>query len=192
MADNQTPAHLKAEMPQIPGVSGPRRPARNPMLPMIVGLVVIGIILLFAVRWLSRTRPADPSRAEQTPQLEIPAPPPDPSTLLAHATDANPVIANIADLAKPWSSIDFFVRNRLTAESEIASPLKTFRQRSCGFLPALRLLLPATGRFPARLLTVPASSNTLPTSTSSVPTTVSPARIILSSEIRAAALSTIL
>jgi hypothetical protein len=116
MADNQTPAHLKAEMPQIPGVSGPRRPAPNPMLPMIVGLVVIGIILLFAVRWLSRTRPADPSRAEQTPQLEIPAPPPDPATLLAHATDANPVIANIADLAKPWSSIDFFVRNRLTAE----------------------------------------------------------------------------
>jgi hypothetical protein len=86
------------------------------MLPMIAGLVVIGIILLFAVRWLSRSRPADPSRVEQAPQLEIPSPPPDPTSLLAHATDANPVIANITDLAKPWSSTDFFVRNRLTAE----------------------------------------------------------------------------
>ncbi|HTB94769.1 MAG TPA: hypothetical protein VK728_18180 [Candidatus Sulfotelmatobacter sp.] len=36
--------------------------------------------------------------------------------MLAHATDANPVIANITELAKPWSSTDFFVRNRLTAE----------------------------------------------------------------------------
>jgi hypothetical protein len=118
MADQQTPAHLKAEMPQIPGVSsGPRRSAPNPMLPLIIGLVVIGIILLFAVRWLSRSKPAEAPHVEQTPQLEIPAPPPDPATLLPHATESDPVIANVADLAKPWSSIDFFVRDRLTGEN---------------------------------------------------------------------------
>jgi len=67
MAVHQTPAHLKAEMPQIPGVAGPRKPAPNPMLPLIIGLVVIGIILLFAVRWLSRNKVVEPARAEQAP-----------------------------------------------------------------------------------------------------------------------------
>jgi hypothetical protein len=117
MADRQTPAHLKAEMPQIPGVTGPRKSAPNSMLPLIVGLVAFGIILFFGVRWLSRSRPAEPARAEQAPQLEIPSPPPDPTTLLPHATESDPAIANVADLAKPWSSADFFVRNRLTGEN---------------------------------------------------------------------------
>jgi hypothetical protein len=117
MADRQTPAHLKAEMPQIPGVASPRKSAPNPMLPLIIGLAVIGIILLFAVRWLSRSKPAEATRVEQAPQLEIPSPPPDPASLLPHATESDPVIANIADFAKPWSSADFFVRNRLTGEN---------------------------------------------------------------------------
>src|SRR5690349_17589295 len=117
MADQQTPAHLKAEMPQIPGVTGPRKPASNPMMPLVIGLVVIGIILLFAVRWLSRSKPSEPARAEQAAQIEIPPPPPDPSSLLPHATESDPVIANVADLSKPWTSADFFVRNRLTGEN---------------------------------------------------------------------------
>jgi hypothetical protein len=117
MADRQTPAHLKAEMPQIPGVASPRKSAPNPMLPLIIGLAVIGIILLFAVRWLSRSKPAEATRVEQAPQLEIPSPPPDPASLLPHATESDPVIANVADFAKPWSSADFFVRNRLTGEN---------------------------------------------------------------------------
>ncbi|HET6933017.1 MAG TPA: hypothetical protein VFI45_22015 [Candidatus Acidoferrum sp.] len=117
MADHQTPAHLKAEMPQIPGITGPRKSAPNPMFPLIIGLVVFGIILLIGVRWLSRNKPVEQTRAEQTPQLEIPSPPPDPSSLLPHATESDPVIANISDLSKPWSSADFFVRNRLTGEN---------------------------------------------------------------------------
>jgi hypothetical protein len=117
MADHQTPAHLKAEMPQIPGVTGPRRSAPNPMLPLIIGLVVFGIILLFAVRWLSRSKPVEPARAEQAPQLEIPPAPPDPASLLPHATETDPAIANVADLSKAWASADFFVRNRLTGEN---------------------------------------------------------------------------
>ena len=117
MADHQTPAHLKAEMPQIPGVSGSRKSAPNPMLPLIVGLMMIGIILLFAVHWLSRSKPLEPARAEQAPQLEIPPAPPDPASLLPHATESDPVIANVTDLSKPWTSADFFVRNRLTGEN---------------------------------------------------------------------------
>jgi hypothetical protein len=36
---------------------------------------------------------------------------------LPHATESDPVIANVADLSKPWSAADFFVRNRLTGEN---------------------------------------------------------------------------
>ena len=104
-------------MPQIPGVAGPRKPASNPMMPLIIGLVVIGIILLFAVRWLSRSKPAEPAHAEQAAQIEIPPAPPDPASLLPHATETDPVIANVADLSKPWTAADFFVRNRLTGEN---------------------------------------------------------------------------
>jgi len=106
-------------MPQIPGVGGPgpRRPSSNPLLPLIIGLAVLGIVLIVAVRWLSRPKPAEKPVAEQAPQIEVPPPPPDPNAALPHATEANPGIANIADLAKPWSSADFFVRNKLTGEN---------------------------------------------------------------------------
>jgi hypothetical protein len=117
MADHQTPAHLKAAMPQIPGVAGPRKSAPNPMRPMVVGLVVVGVVLLFAVRWLTRSKPAESTHAEQAAQIEIPPPPPDPASLLPHATESDPGIANVVDMAKAWSSVDFFVKNRLTGEN---------------------------------------------------------------------------
>lgn len=119
MADHQTPAHLKAEMPNIPGVSspGPRRSAPNPLLPLIIGLAVVGIVIIFAVRWFSRSKPAEQVQADPTPQIEVPPPPPDPNASLPHATEAEPGIANIADFAKPWASADFFVRNKLTNEN---------------------------------------------------------------------------
>lgn len=119
MAEQPVPAHLKAEMPQIPGVGGPgpKRAARNPMLPLIIGLVVVGVVLLLAVRWFSRSKPAEAPHEEQTAQIEVPPPPPDPSAVVPHATEANPAISDVAALAKPWSSLDFFIRNRLTGEN---------------------------------------------------------------------------
>jgi len=87
------------------------------MLPLIIGLCAVGVVLLFSLRWFSHPRPSELSRAEPTPQIEVPSPPPDPNSLLPHADENNPVIASISDLAKPWSSADFFVRNRLTGEN---------------------------------------------------------------------------
>ncbi len=106
-------------MPQIPGVPDPssRRPRRNPLLPLIITFLVLGLVILVAVRWLAHNKPVEPVRVEQAPQIEVPSPPPDPTALMPHATEANPGIAIVADLAKPWSSVDFFVRNRLTGEN---------------------------------------------------------------------------
>jgi hypothetical protein len=107
-------------MPEIPGVSSAtrsRRPA-TPILSLIVGLAVLGLGLFLAVRWLSRSKPSEQaSHTAPAPQIEVPPPAPDPNSLLPHADEAHPAIADISDLAKPWSSRDFFVRNRLSGEN---------------------------------------------------------------------------
>jgi len=111
-------SRFKADMPQIPGVSGPRArpPRRNPLMPLIVAFLVLGLVILLAVRWFSRSKPAESARVEPAPQMEVPAPPPDPNALLPHVTEFNPVVASLADLAKPWSFVDFLLRDRLNGE----------------------------------------------------------------------------
>ena len=119
MTDNPPPSRFKTEMPQIPGVTTPLPPLprRNPLLPLIIGAAVLGVVLLLSLRWFSRSRPAETARVEPAPQLEVPAPPPDPNSLLAHATRENPVIADVAQLSKPWASLDFFIRDDFTGEN---------------------------------------------------------------------------
>ena len=126
MTEPTATAHYKVEMPEIPGVAGPsaRPPRRNPLLPLIIAFLVLGLIILVAVRWFSHNKPVEPVRVEPAPQIEVPAPPPDPTASLPRATEANPVVATVADLAKPWSSADFFVRNRLSSESVPATVVR--------------------------------------------------------------------
>jgi hypothetical protein len=83
----------------------------------MIGTLALGVVLLLTLRWFSRTRTAEPARVEPTPQIEVPSPPPDPASLLPHATEANPVIADTSALSKPWDSMDFFIRNSLTGEN---------------------------------------------------------------------------
>ena len=119
MTDKSSPSSFKAEMPQIPGVNlpSPRSPRRNPLLPLVIGFVVLLVLVLLGSRWLSHSRPAEPVREVPTPQIEIPSPPPDPNAALPHADASKPVIAETSDLAQPWSSADFFIRNSLTGEN---------------------------------------------------------------------------
>ncbi|MGA2299850.1 MAG: hypothetical protein ABSG77_04035 [Candidatus Acidiferrum sp.] len=119
MADNTPPTRFRPDMPIIPGVNGPssKLPRRNPLLPLVIGFLVLGVLLLLGSRWLSHNKPSELARVEPPPQIEVPAPAPDPSASLPHATEANPAIAEISDLAKPWSSADFFIRNRLSGEN---------------------------------------------------------------------------
>ena len=119
MPDQPTPDRFKAEMPQIPGVSSAdaRRPSSNTTaLRLVSGLLAVLLVLVLGARWVLRAKHVDPPVAEAPPQLQVPAPAPDPNALLPHATEENPGIATVTEMAKPWSSKDFFFKNRLTGE----------------------------------------------------------------------------
>jgi hypothetical protein len=109
---------FKTEMPQIPGVSGSRATAApNPSVKLVVGLLAVLLVVFLGARWALRPQHAAPRTAEQQPQIEVPSPAPDPSTLVPHASAADPGIADVVEMSKPWSSKHFFIRNGLTGEN---------------------------------------------------------------------------
>ena len=113
-SDRPTSDRFKAEMPQIPGVTVPLpRPARygKPSLKLVIALVAVLVVAFFGVRWALRPGRVDSKAAEPQAQIEVPPPAPDPSTLIPHATEASPAIATIEEMARPWASKQFFIRN---------------------------------------------------------------------------------
>jgi hypothetical protein len=118
MTDQPPSDRFKSEMPQIPGVSGSgSRSSANPAIKLVVGLLAVLLVVFLGARWALRPKHAPQQMADQQPQIEVPSPAPDPSTLLPHATDADPGIADVTEMAKPWSSKQFFIRNGLTGEN---------------------------------------------------------------------------
>jgi hypothetical protein len=110
----------KSDMPQIPGVSGTgsrSSAASNPAVKLVIGLLAVLLLVFLGARWALRPNHAQPHLAAQQPQIEVPSPAPDPSTLLPHATDTEPGVASVTEMAKPWSAKEFYIRNRLTGEN---------------------------------------------------------------------------
>jgi len=111
---------FKTEMPQIPGVSGSgsRSAATpNPAVKLVIGLLAVLLVVFLGARWALRPKHVPTQSVAQQPQIEVPSPAPDPSTLLPHATAADPGIASMEEMAKPWSSKEFYIRNRLSGEN---------------------------------------------------------------------------
>ena len=119
MPDQPPSDRFKTEMPQIPGVTVPLpRPATSrPSLKLVIGLLAVLVVAFFGARWALPSRHVERRVADQQPQIEVPSPAPDPSTLVPHATDASPGIADVEEMAKPWSSKAFFIRSNLSGES---------------------------------------------------------------------------
>jgi hypothetical protein len=119
MNDQPPSDRFKTEMPHIPGVSepapAPRATGGNPAVKLFGALFAALLVIFLAGRWALRSTNVQP-KTEAQPQIEVPAPAPDPNTLLPHATDDAPGIAGIAEMAKPWSTKEFYVRNGLTGE----------------------------------------------------------------------------
>src|SRR5467141_3299763 len=90
MTDQPPSDRFKSEMPHIPGVSGPRAsPASTPAVKLVIGLLAVLLVVFLGARWALRPKRAVHSALQQ-PQIEVPSPAPDPSTLLPHATDTEP------------------------------------------------------------------------------------------------------
>jgi hypothetical protein len=120
MSDQSPPDRYKAEMPQIPGISGTsssRSPLNNPTVRMVGVLLGVLLVVFFGGRWMLRPRHTELPPAEPPPQIEVPSPAPDPNAALPHATQQDPGIASIAEMAQPWTSKQFFIRNGLTGEN---------------------------------------------------------------------------
>src|SRR5258707_3721485 len=100
MTDQPPSDRFKSEMPQIPGVSGSRArssAASNPAVKLVIGLLAVLLVVFLGARWALRPKRAVHSALQQ-PQIEVPSPAPDPSTLLAHPTATEPGIAALAKI----------------------------------------------------------------------------------------------
>jgi hypothetical protein len=120
MPDQSPPDRYKADMPQIPGVaaSGAHRSVlNNPAVRMVSVLLVVLLVVFFGGRWLLRPRHTELPVAEPPPKIDVPSPAPDPNAALPHATAQDPDIASVAEMAQPWTSKQFFIRNGLTGEN---------------------------------------------------------------------------
>jgi hypothetical protein len=121
MPDQPQAERFKAEMPQIPGVSDsgvrPQAPSVKPALRMVAALLVVLVIGILAIRWLmpaKRTATLAPPPAEE---IQVPPAAVDPTADEPRATAATPEIATVAEMAKPWSSKNFFFVNHFSNES---------------------------------------------------------------------------
>jgi len=108
-------------MPQIPGLDKPAAAARpagfiaglSPAVRLASGIGFILFVGLLCALIFLRPKRVEHVQAEPAPQIVVPAPadtPPPPPV----ATEAQPVIATVAEMAAPWSSKAFFFYNRLT------------------------------------------------------------------------------
>jgi hypothetical protein len=123
MADQQQPERFKAEMPRIPGVAEEAAPrsrkglAENPAVRLVAGLLIALVLLFVGSRWLFHSKHTEAVAPPAPAQIEVPTPPADPAPAIPHATAANPEIATVAEMAKPWTSKEFFFVDHFTNES---------------------------------------------------------------------------
>ena len=118
MPDRPSSPRFKTDMPQIPGVSAqpPRtQPGFKPV--RLIGFLAGLVFVLVCVRWVMRPRTPEASLTAPAPQVDIPPPAADPNAALPHASESEPGVASVDEMAQPWASKDFFYRNRLSGEN---------------------------------------------------------------------------
>lgn len=126
---------FKAEMPQIPGVGGEagRRPAPGggPWL-VVAGLAAVLVAVFVGGRVLSKSRRGEvpgATAAQAAAQIDVPVSSAVPDLPVPVATESDPVVAQVGELAKPWDAKPFMFRNNDTGAS----------------MPALLIRLPGGG-----------------------------------------------
>ena len=119
MPDRPPSQRFKTDMPQIPGVSAQTPPRTPPGFKPVrlIGFLATLVFCLLLVRWAMLPRVPEASPAAPTPQIDIPPPAADVNAALPHATELQPGIASVDEMAQPWTSKDFFYKNRLSGEN---------------------------------------------------------------------------
>jgi hypothetical protein len=118
MTERPPSTRFKTEMPHIPGVATQTQRTQPGFKPVrLIGFVAGLAFLLLCVRWLMSPKMPGASQATPVAQIDIPPPAPDPNAALPHATESRPGIASVDEMAEPWTSKDFFYRNRLSGEN---------------------------------------------------------------------------
>jgi hypothetical protein len=119
MSDQPESQRFKPEMPRIPGVApvpGAGLPKSSNLTVITVLLVVLFVVALGA-HYALRPKPIEPTAVAPPPQLQVPTPAPDPDFLLPIASGAQPVVATIAEMARPWSSKSFMLHDPISNEN---------------------------------------------------------------------------
>lgn len=120
MPDQPRSERFKAPAPQIPGVAAPNtsaatQPGFKPLrFAAFLGAVFLSLLI---VRWILHPKAPEARIAAPPPQIEVPPPAPDPNAALPHVTEAEPGVATVSEMSKPWTSKNFFYRNRLSGQS---------------------------------------------------------------------------
>jgi hypothetical protein len=118
MRDQPPSGRFKTDMPKIPGVSAQKAPPQPGFKPVrLIGFLAGLVFCLVLVRWVMRPKTPEAAPAAPIPQIDVPAPAPDPNAALPHATEAQPGVASVQEMARPWASKEFFYRNRLSGET---------------------------------------------------------------------------
>lgn len=118
MRDQPPSGRFKTDMPKIPGVSAQKARPQPGFKPVrLIGFLAGLVFCLVLVRWAMRPKTPEAAPAAPIPQIDVPAPAPDPNAALPHATEAQPGVASVQEMAQPWASKEFFYRNRLSGET---------------------------------------------------------------------------
>ena len=121
MPDQPRSERFNATSPQIPGVapshsvSSATQPGFKPL--RFAAFLAAVFLSLLIVRWILHSKSPQARVVTPPPQIEVPPPAADPNAALPHVTEAEPGLATVNEMSKPWTSKNFFYRNRLTGQN---------------------------------------------------------------------------
>jgi hypothetical protein len=138
MPDQSSSERFQPEMPRVRDASAEvtrdlaaaLRPAR------LATFAFVSLVCLLAAAWLLVPAPAPRSAVGPPPRIDVPPAAADPNALAPHASETEPEIASRSEMAKPWSSKDFFYKNRTRGRT--CRPFSSLAQRLSG--PGKQLL----------------------------------------------------
>jgi hypothetical protein len=128
---------FKAESPKIPGVGELQRKPSGLDPKQLAGLVAAAILVAgLLVYWAASRKPHVNPAAATPAELQIPTPTPSPAAPPPSETNAEQVIATVAEMGKAWSSKEFIYHDAfsvLTREAMLVRLPKGSATQSSGY-----------------------------------------------------------